>query len=431
MATNRITSAILALTSSVAAQDAASNGILLARIRAHVREEFSRLPNYTCLETTDRFYRLGRQKSKSIQSKILPLDTVRLEIVYSDRREWYAAPGDKSFSETNPVQFITRGMIGTGIFGLLVNNILLSDGATFHYGGQENIEGRRAIRYDYRRPRALGGFEITTPEGTGEVGEQGSFWADPRTLDLIRIYSHAVEVPGKLPVEAQRITVSYARTRIRDYNVLLAQEGDMYLLKNAGEEDVNHVEFSHCRAFSVQSAIRFDSHDPIPQLAAEDSSQAAGGMRPMGTLPEYLPITLQLTAPITEQDAVGALLSAKLADDVIADKTFLKRGSVVRGRIRHVERHDRGFWVSLEFTEIDGGGPPLRFYADLRSIQGASGVQPIFTREFQLEVGPKGGSEQRITIPELPGVASFFVRGGRLSIPGSLRMTWITRSLTR
>jgi hypothetical protein len=322
-------------------------------------------------------------------------------------------------------------MIGNGIFGILVNNILLSDGATFHYRGEESIEGRRAIRYDYRRPRALGGFEIDVTGGRGNVGEEGSFWADPQSLDLIRIYSHAVEVPAELPVEARRITVSYARTRIRDYNVLLAQEGDMYLLKNTGEEEVNHVEFSHCRAFTAQSAIRFDSDGPTPQPAAEDSSQAAGGMRPMGMLAEYLPITLQLTAPITEKDAVGALLSAKLAEDVISDKTFLKRGSVVRGRIRQIERHDRGFWVSLEFTEIDGDGPPLRFYADLRSIQGAAGIQPMLWREFQLEVGPKGGSEQRITIPELPGVASFFVRGGRLFIPGSLRMTWITRGLTR
>jgi hypothetical protein len=39
---------------------------------------------------------------------------VRLEIVYSGH-EWCAAPGDKSFSATNPVEFITQGMIGNGI----------------------------------------------------------------------------------------------------------------------------------------------------------------------------------------------------------------------------------------------------------------------------------------------------------------------------
>ena len=69
-----------------------SNEILLAHVIKHMREEFSRVPNYTCLETTDRFYRfLGRQK----KNRILPLDAVRLEIVYRDH-EWYAASGDKN-----------------------------------------------------------------------------------------------------------------------------------------------------------------------------------------------------------------------------------------------------------------------------------------------------------------------------------------------
>jgi hypothetical protein len=70
---------------------------------------------------------LGREK----KNRILPLDTLRLEIVYSDHDEWYAAPGDKNFSATNPIRFITQGMIGNGIFAVLLNNILLSGGATF------------------------------------------------------------------------------------------------------------------------------------------------------------------------------------------------------------------------------------------------------------------------------------------------------------
>jgi hypothetical protein len=87
--------------------------------------------------------------------------------------------GDKNFSETNPIRFITQGMIGNGIFAVLLNNILLSRGATFSYRGEERIEGRKAVRYDYRWPRALGGFEIGLPEGRGNVGEQGSFWGTP------------------------------------------------------------------------------------------------------------------------------------------------------------------------------------------------------------------------------------------------------------
>jgi hypothetical protein len=85
-------------------------------------------------------------------------------------------------------------------------------GSLLRSADKERIEGRKAVRYDYRWPRALGGFEINMTEGRGNVGEQGSFWADPQSLDLIRIFSHAVEVPAELPVQARRITVSYAST---------------------------------------------------------------------------------------------------------------------------------------------------------------------------------------------------------------------------
>jgi hypothetical protein len=175
------------------------------------------------------------------------------------------------------------------------------------------------------------------------VDEQGSFWADPQSLDLIRIASHAVEVPAELPIQARRMTVSYARTRIRDYSVLLAQKGDMYLLKSTGEEEINHVEYTHCRAFSAKSTIRFDSDDPAAKPTKEDSSQVAGGMRALETLPDDLPITLKLTGPITQKDAVGALISAKVVGDVISNTTVLVRsGSMVGGRIQHIERRDGG-----------------------------------------------------------------------------------------
>ena len=79
----------------------------------HTCAFFARL-NYIGRETTDRFYRfLGRQK----QNKFYRLDTVLLEIVFSDHQEWYAASGDTDFSSPNPVEFITQGMIGNRIFG--------------------------------------------------------------------------------------------------------------------------------------------------------------------------------------------------------------------------------------------------------------------------------------------------------------------------
>src|SRR5213075_2586556 len=113
----RMIVALVALACAALAQDLAPELILLARIKAHLREELSHLPNYTCLETIDRFHkesvRPSRFQQKSKQ-KMEALDTVRLEVAYSDRREWYASPGARSFREDNPAAFIGSGMIGDG-----------------------------------------------------------------------------------------------------------------------------------------------------------------------------------------------------------------------------------------------------------------------------------------------------------------------------
>src|ERR1700677_1324758 len=78
----------LVIASSAAAQDLAPETVLLARIKSHMREEFSHVTNYTCLETTARFHAAPGPQAKA-QLKLAPLDTVRLEIVYANHHEWY------------------------------------------------------------------------------------------------------------------------------------------------------------------------------------------------------------------------------------------------------------------------------------------------------------------------------------------------------
>ena len=320
--------AFLAIACSVASQDLPPELLVLAHIKAHMREELSRVTNYTCLETTTRF-------QGGHGSKLQPLDTVRLEIVYDDHQEWYGSPGGKNLSESNPVAFIGSGMIGTGSFGIILSNLFLSDTATFTSRGEEKISGRPAVRYDFRLPRLLGGIKISLVGCFGTVGERGSFWADPQTLDLMRLESQAMEIPPYLPLEEMSLSVDYARTRIGGYNALLAQTADLQITQTLGQENYNHLEYTHCRTFSAQSTIHFDSE---PQGAAQP---AMANRSKTETIPALLPVTLQLTTAITDRDSVGALIEAKVSGDVIRKgKIVIPDGSVVRGRIRRLERYN-------------------------------------------------------------------------------------------
>jgi hypothetical protein len=154
-------------------------------------------------------------------------------------------------------------------------------------------------------------------------------------------------------------------------------------------------------------------------------------------VPPFLVITVQLTKPITDKDAVGKLIEAKVSGDVVQKgRIVIPNGSLVRGRIRRLERY-RGkksadFIVGLEFTEVQLSDGPLRFYADLLRMDKRPGIRLSLSE--QVLVRTSMGVEaktQTITLPELPGVASFFVQGKTFTVPTGFRTVWRTRGLVR
>jgi hypothetical protein len=100
---------------------------------------------------------------------------------------------------------------------------------------------------------------ISIPGAGGTVGEAGSFWADPRSLDLIRLEERANEIPPNLPLDEESAIVNYAPMQIGSYNVLMAQQADLHMLIASGMEDFDRLEFTHCRAYSSESVVLFDT----------------------------------------------------------------------------------------------------------------------------------------------------------------------------
>jgi hypothetical protein len=408
-------------------QDLAPEVLLLSRIKRHLREELARTPNYTCLETISRF-RHDPKSPLQPHKGLARQDTVRLEIVYTDRREWYGSPGDKNMSIDNPVAFIGDGMIGTGAFAMTMHNIL--EGGIFTYSGEEISDGRQTVKYNFRVPRLLKSLEISMEGARGTVGEEGAIWVDPQSLDLIRVESGAAEIPPFLPLEAADMIVDYARMRIGGTDVLLAQQADSSMLDTKGVESYNRMEFTHCRSYSATSEISFD--------AKPDDSGAVAPSRPSpiaqaAAVPAFLEATVLLTRPVSDKDAVGALIEGKISGDLIhKGKVAVPEGSVVHGRIRRLEHYpDRGvFAVGLEFTDVDVRGESLPFYADLLRIDKDPRIQPAMTRQiFVNRVSAVRLARESITLSELPGVASFFIKGANFTLPTGFRMFWRTRGI--
>jgi len=409
---------VLALTCAAQTWELAPEVLLLRRIKDHMTAQLDRLPNYTCLETVARF-RAPREKPPK------PQDVLKLEVVYSDGQEWYASPGDRSFTATHPSQFAGGGFTATGTFALDLHNIFAADAALCTWRGREVRGGRPAVRYDFRLPRSLKALAITVPGGQGTVGEAGSFWADPETLDVFALEIHAEDIPPFLPVAESVTRVAFARTRIAGRDALLPQTADLQLLSTNGNLNFDHADFTHCRAYQAQSVLHFGG--------ASDSSVETPAHPPRtatDAVPAFLPVTVLLASPITDRDAVGTLIRGTVAADVRhKGRVVLPRGSPVRGRIRVLERYDDRTWsVGLEFTEVEAQGVPLRFYAELTALDRSRQVRRRVSEKREV-VSMEGTVV--VTLPPLAGVASFFVSGKSFTLPAGFQTVWLTRGLLR
>jgi hypothetical protein len=150
-------------------------------------------------------------------------------------------------------------------------------------------------------------------------------------------------------------------------------------------------------------------------------------------------VVVKVSTRITEKTAVGALIEGVVDGNVLRKKTVLiPDGSPVRGRVRRLEWNpDKGgyYIVGLEFTDIEAAGKRYRFFADLEDMDRLPGLsQTIRTLKQETSTQPDGArmnlaTTEILSLPDLPGVGSFFVQSPRLDLPPGFRMTWKTRAL--
>ena len=403
--------------------------LLLSSIKRHTKEELARLPNISCVETV-------RRERQAPKGKMAPVDTIRLEVLTDGAKEYFASPGGRSFSDQHPISYAGSGVLGGGFFGPYLKTLLVTGEVTYEYRGEEDRAGRHLVKFDYLLPVMWSGETIQLTDGEGRVGLRGSFWADPNTGDVVRLEINANELPPTLPLTEAVTVINYARTTLGDgITALLPQSAEFRMERFSGEVDRNNIDFTHCRLFGAQSVVRFDPGDGSPVPPQFGITSADDTLRP---LPAGLEVAITLSAPIDETMAVGSMIDGVIVADPKSNGAVpIPPKSLVHGRIRRLERYTEPvpyFVVALEFTEAELAGVRYRFYADLVSVEPGS-AQPTLEVTVAQTVGVSNGVPQikytgeRYTLPALPGVASFFIKGAALNLPQGFRTVWRTQAL--
>jgi len=318
--------------------------VQLGRIRAHMGDVLLHVPNYTCIETMERTRRTGATHQFQMQ------DTLRLEVALVEGKEMFAWPGSKKFESDDLRTLISGGSYGNGAFALFARAIFLTSAPTFVYRGEETLQGRTLVRYDFRVQQLVSGYQLRVEERTAIVGYHGSFWADPQTLDAVRLEVVADGIPLDLGLSYSSDRIDYARTRIGEEDFLLPSESELEMRQPNGVENRNFVRFSSCRQYTGESILRFDDvtgDDGPVQKPPEEI-----------VLPEGLEMRVALLDDINlTTAAAGDAVHASLENDLKQKgKIVAAKGAMVLGRITRVERYDNQIIVGITFNDLYADG---------------------------------------------------------------------------
>ena len=437
--------AICAAQAGLAADETGQRQLL--EMRVLMGRTLKSLPNYVCLQRTER---LRASKSKA---KPKAVDTIELEIAHVGDKEMYSWPGRNMFADSQLQKELSSGLVGTGGYASQVIDILFGPGTQYRRVGEETIDGLATLRWDFTVPKAdsnwvVGNWVEGSAQRSATVGAMGSVWADAGTLAVVRLQAHATQLPARFPLKSVARSIDYASMRIGARDVLLPSMVEDLVEESAGPLNINRSRFSGCREYTTSSTLTFD--EPAAEPAQGQPGTSPAGPTPNvqvppapAALPPNVQIKLGLDGHLRPENAViGGAVNAHLLSDLRYDGELLApKGTPVHGLLRQYIKVNDGFaysfTVKIEFTELVLPGGAVPFRAQLKSIDTpVKGMRWLIPAERGMMesahyAGPGAAEDhglvERVKGDPKPGVAVLIVRRQESFhlFPGT-RMTWVT-----
>jgi hypothetical protein len=340
---------------------------LRGRFLARFKADLDRLPDFVCVQTSDRFRRASSERPWE------KIDTVRFEVALVGGQELYALPGERRFESRPLAGLVTHGTVSTGQLALLARHVFLSSTAQFTYRGETEQRGRPAYEYSYDVPAAESSYHLRVGTSDSVVAFQGAFWIDATTLDLIRLEVQAYDIPESLGLAEANTALDYSREDIDGIDVLLARSTTLSVAATNGDENLNRARLSGCRHYRSESTIRF----------AVDEGAASGGadrVVPRSIeLPAGAVLELNLDSSLDPATArIGDMVRATLAHPIkVNERVLISQGATALGRVVRVDKKTTPFsiyQVGLAFESIAMGDQVVPLAATMDDAGPAAGL---------------------------------------------------------
>ena len=383
----------------------------LARIKSAIKKHLEGMPNYTCLQTVERYQRFPNATAETL------IDVLRLEVAYVTGREMYAWPGSTQFEDTELREIVTTGAFSTGAFALHARAIFLGDGTTFRFGGEEEFEGKPVLRFDYDTAQFRSGYQIRNPRrGIGAVvAYHGSIWAQRENFQLLRISVEADEIPDEIEIVKATDRLDYQLMKIGSGEALLPRQSEVQITDNRGRTSINRTRLSRCKQYSGESTLSFED--------VGEAGEASSKVTRVLTFLPYTELELALDVELNHETfAVGDAIQAVLRNEVRVGKTVLApKGSIAKGRILRLE-HQVGDYstynITLQFDELVGSDWRAPLKLRLTRTDPPSGTPP--------DMRTPGRTARTVVLPDTQP-NGFLVFSKKLKLSRGFTTIWQTQ----
>jgi hypothetical protein len=412
---------------------------LLLRVRDNVTDTVGRLPKYMCTLTVDRaqyapdpIHRsscdglLGQRHKGQYKPLLAETDRLRLDVAIAAAGEIYSWVGEDRFDGRDLfLDLVREGALQTGGFSIFLASIFSGDAANFSYNGETELDGRTLAEFGFQVPRERSNYVFGNRRDHVVTGYDGSFLADPKTGDLVRLLVRTSQLPADTGACQATTTLDYSHVRLHDAEFLLPREARLDILDTDGGAMRNRTVYSSCHEFLGESTMKFD--EPAPQASPAAAGETAPAQLPM---PPGLQFKLLFTQPIdTAAAAAGDRIKAKLASairDPASKMVLVPEGAEVAARIVRLE-HFPGppssvrMLVKLETVNVSGTS--FAFAATMTEPSVEATNRPLAPRAVRHRIPL--GSLDSLADPNI-GIFDFKDASASFVVKSGLESNWMT-----
>jgi hypothetical protein len=254
----------------MAAPDAAQQKEILAAVTENALSYSDRLPNFICLQVTQRYV------DRSGGDHFVATDKIAERLSYFEHTEDYKVISVNDAPVTNRKHEQLGGATSSGEFGTMLREIFDPQSQTeFQWERWGKLRDHIMHVYSFRVRLENSQYHITAEEvkRTVTVGYHGLIYADRDSRSVMRITMEADDIPADFPIRSASETLDYDTIAISGEKFILPLKVEMQM-RDGKSAMKNQAAFRLYNKFGADTSITFDAADTVAPEPSSDGKAA-------------------------------------------------------------------------------------------------------------------------------------------------------------